>query len=165
MKPLFTLILLLFTSFQTLELSDIRQSYKTAAQNEDQVLAFYQKLTTVSKNDSAALIAYKGASIALKAKYAKTLKGKKNGFIEGVNYIEYAIETNPNSIEPRFVRLGIQENTPKILRYKDAIPEDKTFILKQFQYISSNNLKNHIKDYILQSEIFTTEEKSVISSH
>jgi len=161
---LISFVLLLF-NHQTLELNQVRQSYKEAAQSQELVDAFYKSMQTVSKTDAMALVAYKGAAIALKARSAKTLKEKKDGFIEGIGYLEYAIETEPNNIEPRFVRLGIQENTPKILKYKDAIEDDKQFILKQYQYISSSNLKNHIKDFILQSTVFTDKEKSVFFSH
>ncbi|TYB75705.1 hypothetical protein ES675_03925 [Bizionia algoritergicola] len=143
----------------------MRQSYKEAAQSQELVDAFYKSMQIVSKTDAMALVAYKGAAIALKARSAKTLKEKKDGFIEGIGYLEYAIETEPNNIEPRFVRLGIQENTPKILKYKDAIEDDKQFILKQYHYISSSNLKNHIKDFILQSTVFTDEEKQTITSN
>ncbi|WP_248397194.1 hypothetical protein [Bizionia sp. M204] len=164
MKFILISFVLLVFNVQTLELNQVRQSYKEAAQSQELVDAFYTAMQSVSKTDAMALVAYKGAAIALKARSAKTLKDKKDGFIEGVGYIEYAIETEPNNIEPRFVRLGIQENTPKILKYKDAIVEDKQFILKQYQYISSKNLKNHIKDFILQSAVFTDEEKQSITS-
>ena len=164
MKYLLIGCLLLVTNVQTLELKTVREAYKKAAQNQELVDAFFKTMQSVSKTDSAALVAYKGAAIALKARNAKTLKDKKDGFIEGVSFIEYAIETEPNTIEPRFIRLGIQENTPKILKYKDAIEVDKQFILKQYQYITSSNLKNHIKDFILQSTVFTDEEKQTITA-
>lgn len=146
------------------DLSSVRIAYKEAAHDKSKVETFSQMLKDVTKNNNVALVAYKGASIALKAKYAETIKDKKDGFIEGVSYIEFAIEKEPNAIEPRFIRLGIQENTPKILKYKDHIGEDKLFLLKQFKNISSQNLKGHIKDYILQSKIFTNEEKLTISN-
>lgn len=152
----------LFTLSQNL--SEVRVAYKEAAQDKEKVLAFYDMLIDVNKENNVALVAYKGAAIALKAKYAETLKDKKEGFVEGVSYIEFAIEKEPNAIEPRFIRLGIQENTPKILKYKDHIEGDKLFLLKQYQYISSENLKGHIKDYILQSKVFTAEEKRSISN-
>lgn len=163
MKYLLLSIAFFFTLFQSLNLHDVRQAYKYAAQSPEKVEAFYNSMKSVSKTDNVALVGYKGASIALKARSAKTLKDKKDGFIAGVGFIEFAIETEPNNIELRFIRIGIQENTPKILKYNQAIETDKQFILKQFKFISSSNLKNHIRDYILQSDSFTSEEKSVIS--
>jgi len=148
----------------TQNLSDIRVAYKEAANDKDKgkVEAFYNLLKDINKQNNVALVAYKGASIALKAKYAETLKDKKEGFIEGVSYIEFAIEKEPNAIEPRFIRLGIQENTPKVLKYKDHIDEDKLFLLKQYKNIPSKNLKSYIKDYILQSKVFSDQEKQSI---
>jgi hypothetical protein len=163
MRFLFFFIAIYCLNNTTPDLKVIRSAYKEAAQDQTKVQAFSDQLASVTKSDDVALIAYKGASITLVARQAETIKEKKDGFIEGVELIEFAIEKEPNAIEPRFVRLGIQENAPKILKYRDDIPEDKELILKQYKYISSKDLKNHVKDYILQSKLFTTEEKSVIS--
>ncbi|RSK41390.1 hypothetical protein [Mangrovimonas spongiae] len=163
MRLLLLSVLCLVTT-QNLDLSKIRETYKEAANDSTKVEAFYNSLQSVSKKDHVALVAYKGASIALKARHAKTIKEKKSGFVEGVSLIEYTIEKEPNAIEPRFIRLGIQENSPKILGYNKDLDADKTFLLKQFKHIRSSNLKNHIKDYILQSKVFTDEEKNVIST-
>lgn len=162
MKTLLTFATFLILSFQTLNLASVRESYKVAAQDKSQLDSFFNMMEPITKSNDVALVAYKGAALALRAKYAKTIKEKKDGFISGVDYIEYAIEKEPNAIEPRFVRLGIQENAPKILKYRDNIEEDKAFLLKQFQHISSKNLKTHIKDYILQSKLFSDAEKAVI---
>ena len=160
------LILVLITSFlitiQSLDLNTVRDAYKIAAQDKTTTEAFNASLASVTKKDKIELVAYKGAAIALVAKHAKTLKAKKEGFVEGVTLVEYTITENPNNIELRFIRIGIQENTPKLLKYKGNIDEDKRFILKQFSSIKSSALKKHIKDYILQSKAFTDEEKSLI---
>ncbi|WP_223032197.1 hypothetical protein [Hanstruepera marina] len=164
MKHFFLILIAYSFISYNISLTEVREAYKAAANDKTKVEGFYNMLSEITKEDKGALVAYKGASIALQAKYAKTIKEKKEGFINGISYIEYAIKTDPNNIEPRFVRLGIQENTPKLLKYKDAIDEDKQFILKQFQYIKSKNLKEHIRDYILQSSIFSTEEKQLIKN-
>ncbi|MFD2822401.1 hypothetical protein ACFS5M_01890 [Lacinutrix iliipiscaria] len=147
---------------QSLNFDAVRDAYKVAANDKTKVESFHKLLSKVNKEDNAVLIAYKGASIALLAKHAKTIKEKKEGFIEGVSFIEYAIEKSPDIIEVRFVRLSIQENSPKLLKYKSNLEEDKQFLLAQFKNIKFPHLKNHIKDYISQSKVFTDEEKSVI---
>ena len=162
MKFLMVLITSFFITNQSLDLNTIRTAYKEAAQDKSKVESFHKSLSKVNKNDNLELVAYKGAAIALVAKHAKTIKDKKEGFVEGVTLLEYAIEKEPNNIEARFIRFSIQENTPKLLKYKRNLDEDKRFILKQYQNIKSSHLKNHIKDYISQSKVFTDEEKSVI---
>ncbi|WP_456439655.1 hypothetical protein [Psychroserpens sp.] len=164
MKFLNVLILVLSINVLTIDINTVRNAYKEAAQDNTKIEAFSKLLSNISKKDDIALVAYKGASITLLAKGEKKIKDKKNRFVEGVSYVEYAIEKAPNDIEVRFIRLGIQENTPKILKYKKNIEEDKLFLLKQFKDINSSNLRNHIKDYILQSKAFSDEEKLVISN-
>lgn len=149
-------------TLQSLDLETVRAAYNEAAKDKTKVEAFHNLLSSVTKNDKAELVAYKGAALALLAKYTVGLFKKKDAFTEGVALVDYAIEKDPKSIEARFVRLGIQENTPKFLKYKANIEEDKNFILKNYQNIASESLKRNIKDYISQSLAFTDEEKSVI---
>ena len=163
MKFLIAFISVLSLSTSSIDLDAIRNAYKEASHNKNKVTEFNDLLLSVTKDDDAVLVAYKGAAIALKARYSKVIKDKKAFFIEGVTYLESAIEKSPDLIEPRFVRIGIQENTPKFLKYKDNIEEDKLLIISQFSSIKSSTLKKHIRDYILQSKLFTDEEKSVIS--
>ncbi|MDO6596017.1 hypothetical protein Q4512_03765 [Oceanihabitans sp. 2_MG-2023] len=162
MKLIVLLITALSLNIQSLNLDSVRDAYKIAAKDKTKTEAFNQSLAHITKKDKVEFIAYKGAAIALVAKHAKTLKEKKEGFVEGVTLVEYAITKAPNNIELRFIRLGIQENTPKLLKYKSNIDEDRLTILKQFNSIKSSTLKKHIKDYILQSKVFTDEEKSLI---
>lgn len=161
------LILLLLTTLclnaQTFNVNTIRLAYKQAAHDSTKVVEFSKLLSKVNKKDNVVLLAYKGASIALLARQAKTIKEKKEGFIAGVSWLNSAIDQAPNNSEIRFIRLGIQENTPKLLKYKGNIEEDKLFLKQQFRYIKSLNLKNHIKDYILQSKVFSDKEKSLFS--
>jgi len=163
MKFIIILISAIIINISSLDINLVRGAYKEAAQNEAKVEDFYKLLEKITKKDDVTLVAYKGAAIALLGRQEKKVKDKKKLFMEGVSYVEYAIEKSPNNIEVHFVRLGIQENTPKLLNYKDNIEEDKQIILEQFKYINSSNLKHFIKDYILQSKAFSDEEKTVIS--
>ena len=158
----FIALYLSFLLLQSLDLDGIRSAYKAAAQDHIKVDAFYNRLAKVSKNDKVELVAYKASAIALKSKQAKTLKDKKEGFIEGITLLEETIKREPANIELRFIRLSIQENTPKLLKYKSEIASDKHFILNQYNSIKSIALKNYIKDYIAQSKGFSADEKSVI---
>ncbi|WP_303316728.1 hypothetical protein Q4Q34_07955 [Flavivirga abyssicola] len=164
MKFLMVLISAISINTLSIDMGTVRNAYKEAAQDHTKIETFNNLLLKITKKDDPTLVAYKGAAIALLAKQEKKVKDKKKLFIEGVSYVEHAIEKSSNNIEVRFVRLGIQENTPKLLKYKGHIEEDKQFILKHFKNITSSNLRHHIKDYILQSKAFSDEEKTVISS-
>ena len=142
MKFLIVLISAISINISHLTVDIVRDAYKEAAHDKTKVEAFYKLLLKITKKDEFVLVAYKGASIALLVRQEKKVKDKKNLFVEGVSYVEYAIEKSPNNIEVRFIRLGIQENTPSFLKYKSSIEEDKQFILKQFKTITSISLKS-----------------------
>ncbi|MEP0263976.1 hypothetical protein [Dokdonia sp.] len=162
MKSLIVSILVVSICFLSTDIDTIRDSYKEAVEDKTKIKAFNNLVASVTKEDSANLIAYKGLSITLLAKLEPDIRSKKELFVDGVSYIEYAIKKSPNNIEARFLRLTIQENTPKILKYKKNIEEDKLFVLKQYKNIRSTALKNYIKEYILQSKGFTDNEKLIV---
>lgn len=159
MKFALIFISIIALNLQTADLDHIRNAYKVAAQDSSKVPSYNELLAGITKSDKIELIGYKAAGIALQGKFAKKLKDKRALFIEGVTLLEYAIDKSPNNIELRFIRLGIQENTPKLLKYKGELVNDKTFLLTNFSRIKAQNLKKHIKAYILQSDLFSTEER------
>ncbi len=144
-------------------LSEVRELYTKSSNSKEFAKAFYQKLENIKKTDDATLVGYKAASLTVKAKHEDKIKDKKTYFKEGALLLEYIIEKNPNNIELRLIRLSIQENSPKLLKYHTNIDGDKTFIYSQLPYLKNKDLKNHIKGYVSLSNAFTTEEKTVIS--
>jgi hypothetical protein len=154
-------IVLTFFYLQSYNLSDIRKMYVESSVSKTNALKFYDFMNNYSKNDET-LLAYKGASIAVKAKHTTGVKQKKEGFIKGITILESVIKSNPNNIEARLIRLSIQENTPKILKYKQNIESDKKQIVLFFK-MQSVDLKAYIKEYVNQSKIFTEAEKQQLN--
>ena len=149
--------------FANIDISEVRQLYKEADLSEKNVANLFNKLESITKSDDKVLVAYKGAVTSMTAKYEKGVKLKKDVFKNGVSLVEFAVASEEDNIEIRFVRLSVQQNSPKFLNYNKEIEEDKKFILNYFDQISSSKLKTYIKDYILHSNNFTEEEKNVIS--
>ncbi|MET2985335.1 hypothetical protein [Aureibaculum conchae] len=160
-KLIFYISLLLIVSKPSL--SEVRKLYTKVSDSKEVAKEFYQKLENIKKSDDATLVGYKAASLTVKAKHEKKIKDKKTYFKEGALLLEYIIEKKPNNIELRLIRLSIQENAPKILKYKMNIDEDKMFIYNQLPHIKNKGLKDHIKGYVSKSKAFTTQEKTVIS--
>ncbi len=161
MKFSFLFLSILIFSLE-LNIIDVRNNYKEAVISKSKALILNDNLKDVTKNDDQRFVAYKGAVIALTAKYQKGAKLKGDTFKNGVNLIEYAVAQNSSNIEIRFVRLSIQQNSPKFLKYNNNIEVDKKFLLKNFNQIKSAELKEYLKGYILESENFTEDEKNVI---
>lgn len=159
MNTLFSLFITFFL-FLNQGLPELREQYINASASKNNADKFYN-LVVNNKEDKPVFIAYKGAAIALKSKFVTNKEQKKQLFIEGVSMVEKAIKNDPNNTEIRLIRLSIQENTPKILKYKSNISEDKKLIISTFD-LQTIDLKDFIKSYIKQSKIFTEEEKNKI---
>lgn len=162
MKIVITFLSFLVLSF-AFDLVEIRQLYKEANSSKQNAMALNKKLESITKKDDKVLVAYKGSVIAMTAKYQKGSKQKIQVFKDGVSWVELAIQEEPENLEIRFVRLSLQQNSPKILKYNKSLEKDKNFVLSNFNQIQSPELKKYIKDYILHSNNFTEEEKNVIS--
>lgn len=156
MNYLISLFLILSGHFQT-DLTSIRTNFERSADSKDNTALFYNSLKNYSGNDNI-MIGYKGAALALQSRFVVNKKDKKDMFVNGAKDIERAITKGPNDVELRLIRLIIQENTPKILKYKSNISEDKQMILANYDK-QSKSLKEEIKRYALnQSKLFSDTE-------
>lgn len=90
--------------------------------------------------------AYYGTIMMKSAEYQKTAGDKLKKFKEGKTLLEAAIQSNSANVEYRFLRLMIQENAPKILKYTANIKEDAAFI-KANQSKASKEVKTAIVNY------------------
>ena len=154
-------ILSLFVTVINFDIDEIRALYKQTDGSKEHTIVLFNKLQSVSEKDGNVLMAYKGASIAMKGRFEKGAKQKSTIFKKGITLVESALAKDSENIEIRFIRLSIQQNSPKILKYKKNIDEDKDFILSNYRAIKSYALKNYIREYIFNSSHFTVEEKRI----
>ncbi|QYJ68734.1 hypothetical protein [Flavobacterium litorale] len=157
MKLISFCVLFLFVNV-TPELETIRQRYVSAAQSEQSADSFYDSLQNVKEGQDATLLAYKAASVVLKAKYTKGFFSKTRLFNRGTDLLEETIEKSPNNYEARLIRLNIQDNVPWITGYKSEIKEDKAFLMSHYKE-QPTDLKLFTKKYIKQSDAFSDKEK------
>ena len=143
------------------ELEELRMEYPKANSDATVANALFQELSPIGKTDNKVLVAYKGAVTTLKAKFAKRIKDKKAFFKEGAQLLEYAIASEPKNLEIRCLRLGVQENSPKIVGYKDRIQEDKQFLLTHYKTTTNKSVRKFVKGYVLLSKVFSEAEKQL----
>lgn len=156
------LSILLFLNFSTnLDITDIRKMYPSVVLSEKNAKEFASKLSEITKEDNKTLVAYKGASIIIEARFKKELAEKTKSLKEGSKLLEFAIAAEPNRTEIHLIRLSIQENLPKIVNYRANIKEDKSFVLEHYKE-ESTVLKDYIKNFILQSKSFSEIEKQKV---
>lgn len=159
MKYLFFIFFVSFIS-NAQDLKTIRIQYPKAVETAEITAKLDGELANINSSSKPVLVAYKGAVSTLKAKFAKLKKEKKDFFREGISLIESAIKAAPSNIEIRYLRLGVQENSPKFLGYHKNIETDKSFILKNFATVSSKELREVIRDFVMKSESFSTIERN-----
>ena len=97
-------------------------------------------------NESTDQMAYLGTLKMKKAEYLKTPKDKLAVFKEGKGLLEMAITKNNKNAEYRFLRLIIQENAPKVLKYNTNIKEDAKFISSGYLSFSTE-VKTAVLNY------------------
>jgi len=115
-----------------------------ASSNEELINA---QLTTVKASSIAEKEAYEGALLMKKAGVIKgTAKEKLSLFKAGRTKLEAAIAKDKDNIEYRFLRLIIQENAPKIVKYKSEIEADSLLVRTNFKSLPQN-LQTVITDY------------------
>lgn len=155
-------LLLFLTILGNPSVSEIRKLYSLANDTESNAREFAAKLAGVDKEDkNKVLIAYKGASIIILSKLEKKVADKSKKFKEGAVLIEHAVTNDPDAIEIRMIRLSIQENVPKVVKYRENIKEDKKFLLDHYKE-QNETLKGYIGDFITQSKSFTAAEKQLV---
>lgn len=134
------------------------KSFQRASETVESATEFHNKAKGLKEN-STQREAYEGAALITLAKYEKQLKKKKELMQEGAEKLEAAIEKQPNSVEYRMLRLILQENLPKIVRYNKNIKSDKDFIVLHFKD-QNTVLKEWIKEYAKESKSFTESDRA-----
>ena len=95
--------------------------------------------------------AYEGALLMRKAGLIKGAKEKLDMFKKGRLKLETSISKNDDNIEYYFLRLIIQENAPKMLKYRGNIGADSQLIREKFSNLSAS-LQQVILDYNKRSK-------------
>ena len=94
--------------------------------------------------------AYLGTLKMKRAEQLKTAKEKLAMFKEGRALLEKSITASPKNSEYRFLRLMIQENAPKVLKYNTNIKEDAKLVSSGYQSLASD-VRNAVVSYAKQS--------------
>ena len=138
----------------------LRKEFVGAASSKENSEQFMNTTSKITSSSKPNLMAYKGAALIIQGKYLPKLEDKKKSIKAGVALLDGAVSKDPQNIEIRSIRMGVQENTPKIVKYRGNIQEDKAFILKNYSEISSTPLKVFVEGYIRNSKTFSAEEKN-----
>lgn len=148
MKFLIFLSLTLITFHSEAQL-DRKAIYSALASDSKEVI---QKQLDGIQNakESSEVKAFKGALQMKASQFQKTAKDKMNLFNGGKKALESEIKSNDGNAEYRFLRLLIQENAPKQLKYNGNIDEDVISIVAGYSKLKEST-KTAIESYAKKS--------------
>ncbi|HET9054211.1 MAG TPA: hypothetical protein VFM90_08565, partial [Cyclobacteriaceae bacterium] len=133
---------------QAQELGQLRTEFIAATGSAPAAEKFLQTTSRISASSKPLLVAYRGAALVIWGKYVRGIEDKKKTAKAGIALLESAISKNPGHVEIRTLRLSIQENSPKILKYKDNIEEDRNFVTRSYEELPEGELKSFIGGYL-----------------
>ncbi len=131
--------------------------------------AYYKAISSENineLNDQLALLngsalpekeAYEGALLMKKAGMGGNPKEKLELFKSGKIKLETCIKKDSLNSEFRFLRLIIQENAPKIMKYSSEIKKDSEFIQRSFKSLPVV-VREAISDYSKRSKTLKIKE-------
>lgn len=101
--------------------------------------------------------AYSGALLIRKSGLPGNAKDKLNLFKQGHSSLENAIKKDSTNAEFRLLRLIIQENIPKILKYNGETKKDASYLRNSFKNLPEA-LQKEILDYSKSSKELKPED-------
>jgi hypothetical protein len=170
MKTLIFLLTVSFWSFsfaQAISLEEVRKKYVQGAQSESQAETLLNALNG-ENSLSPVLLAYKGATQAVMAKYA-TLPTKKYSLAKrGMAIINNAIAKDPENIEIRYLRFTIQHNVPSFLGLSGDKKNDKDLIIKNVarrkEYQINDIFFKEMANFLIDSDECSDEEIKILKT-
>ncbi|WP_374951572.1 hypothetical protein [Mucilaginibacter sp.] len=134
---------------------DKAEFYSTMAKGD--LTAIESQIEVIKTSPQGNKEGYEGALLMRKAGLVKGAKKKLGFFKEGRIKLETAILASPDNTELRFLRLAIEENAPKIVKYRKDIEQDKLFIQKNFKS-QPQAVQHAIMDYTKKSRVLHAED-------
>jgi hypothetical protein len=140
------------------DMNTIRQEYIEAINSDDKTDELLKKLSKPSLNEPL-LIAYKGATEALKAKHAFNPYTKLSYLKKSNESLQHAIQLRPQDVEIRFLRFSIQHYLPGFLRADKELQEDKSVIIEHLKDQGlDQSLRQSIGKFMIESGRCTPQE-------
>ena len=110
-----------------------------------------------AQEQSADVQAYTAGLLMKKASFMKTPFQKLSMFRDGKKRLETIITNYPSNAEYRIIRLVLQENAPKILKYNTNIEEDLRLIKETFTR-HSKVVQQFLLDYAKESNVLSSSD-------
>lgn len=145
---------------QDLKISDIRKDFKVGHKDEATCKKHLESLEKYA--DTPVERGYEAAYHMFMAKHTGNPLKKMSYFKSGKNMLEKEIESNPDNIELRYIRLCIQYYIPSYLGYKGNIDEDKNFLRDNLYKLSDKHTKELLFNYLKGANMYTNADLNLL---
>lgn len=126
--------------------------------SSEDLVKLSDQITRIQANSSLAnKQAYQGAAQMKKAGLSGQPAEKLNLFKIGHQQLEQAIKKDSINPELRFLRLIIQENSPKILNYHNNLSQDATYLRKNYKMLDVAT-RQAVLNYCQTSKILSAKD-------
>ncbi len=161
-----TLCILLFlqnfiVSAQKTERLSLRNAFQECVSKE-KTESLYKHIND-TKSTEIISIGYKGAVMAMRAKFSANPFKKYSYCKDGLNILTKAINQAPEDLELRYLRIIIESNIPSFLGMNGNLNEDKNVIIARIDQEKDLQLKRIIADFLLKGDICTDKEKKLLA--
>ncbi len=150
MKILKLLLIILFTQvLQGQNIKDYRILLQKGEKSEKAAIQLIeQSQSAFSETKQPIFGGFLAVGNFFMAKHIFNPMKKMSFFNEGKRTMDQAVNSDPQNLEIRLMRLITQESVPKFLGYYQNIEEDRTLLIKEYKNTPDNDLKIYIKDYL-----------------
>ena len=151
---------------QESQIIGIRNAYYASTKNYKAAKDFANHINRLNHSIDPVLIGYKGMAEFVFSYHSYNPYRKLEHFNKGKKLLEQAIQMDTKSIELLFLRFSVQTNCPFFLNYSDNIPGDKKALITYLinSQFPDQDLKNRVKNYLLQSNFLNKNEKKEIKA-
>lgn len=164
MKVLLILACLGFSSGEEFTTDNMRTWYYQASESGSFAHWWCEKMKETRESQDPLVIGYRGMSKFMICYHALNPMTKWSYFKQGTEDLERAIGMRPDLVELRFLRLSVQINAPGFLGYNKSLHADKQMVLKGLGTIEDPIFRQRIVDYMVGSDLCTTEEKDQLKA-
>ncbi len=165
MRKIFFLLFIVVWQLSSVFAADVaglRRLYYEAASERSSANKFMQTMKALPVESDPLLLCFKGMAHMIQANYSFNPYNKLSLFTKGKEMLERSVKMDPQNVEIRFMRFCVQTNAPFFLGYSSEVNLDKILILNSWSKITDEDLKNKIRNYMMESEFCTKSEKSLL---
>lgn len=155
------ILLVFFLAIGFTKATKAQQKFETAAfyavMDSGDLDAINKEIEIVQASSSPNKIGYEGALLMRKADKLQIPIQKLKYFKQGRIKLESALLDDAANTEYHFLRLAIEEQAPKIVKYHNDIETDKLIVQKNFKTLPEP-VQQAIKDYCKKSKMLHAED-------